>query len=235
MWRYGIDRFDFSASHITREFENSLRRLKTDYIDLLQVHDVEFGSIDQIIHETIPALRLLQQQGKVHLIVITGYWPDLLASIAESTAVDTVLNYCHFNLLMNDMDQTLTPTATRLGIGLLNASPLHMGLLGGRTVPPWHPAPSRVKSIARKIVELCKAYSVSAPALALNACLEHEAVASTLIGLGNAAQVDDASQALEFQPPPGLKHAIAPLIASVLNTAWSSGRPENQPAEVHAT
>ena len=140
--RYGADDFDFSAAKVTQEFESSLRRLQTDYVDLLQVHDVEFGSVDQILHETLPALRRLQQQGKARFIGITGYWPHLLARIARAAPVDTVLNYCHANLLMDDMDRELAPLAAQLGFGLMNASPLHMGLLSGQPVPEWHPAPS---------------------------------------------------------------------------------------------
>jgi L-galactose dehydrogenase len=52
--RYGFDEFDFCETAVVRRLEGSLRRLRTDYVDILQVHDVEFGSIDQVIHETIP-------------------------------------------------------------------------------------------------------------------------------------------------------------------------------------
>ena len=55
--RYGVDEFDFSAKRVTASIDESLRRLQTDYIDLFQAHDVEFGDVQQIIHETVPALR----------------------------------------------------------------------------------------------------------------------------------------------------------------------------------
>jgi L-galactose dehydrogenase len=227
-----VDRFDFSAQAVTREFELSLQRLKTDYVDLLQIHDVEFGSVSQIIEETVPALRLLQQQGKVRFLGITGYWPGLLARIAEFTPIDTVLNYCHFNLLMNDMDKELTPVVERMKLGLMNASPLHMGLLGGNAIPSWHPAPPAVKKIARELVALCRAHSVIPATLALNACLRHRTVSSTFIGFSSVAEVEESLQALDFEPPPDLTSAIACLVAQVFNTAWPSGLAENQPDEV---
>jgi len=229
--RYGADNFDFSAATVTREFENSLRRLQTDSVDLLQVHDVEFGSIDQIIHETLPAMRRLREQGKVRFIGVTGFWPGLLARIAESTEVDTVLNYCHANLLMDDMNRELVPTAERIGIGLMNASPLRMGLLGGGFVPDWHPAPPAVKAAAAEVVALCRAHGVNPATLALHACIEHPSVASTFIGFTSAAQVDDSLRALDFEPPAELPSAIQAIIAPVHNTAWPSGLPENQPSE----
>ena len=65
--RNGLDEFDFSAKGVLTSMDSSLRRLHTDYIDLFQVHDVEFGDVQQIIDETIPALRQLQQLSLIHI------------------------------------------------------------------------------------------------------------------------------------------------------------------------
>ena len=54
--RYGLDEFDFSAKRTLASIDESLRRLKTDYLDLFQAHDVEFGDFSQIVSETLPAL-----------------------------------------------------------------------------------------------------------------------------------------------------------------------------------
>jgi L-galactose dehydrogenase len=227
--RYGSNHFDFSAATVTREFEASLRRLKTDSVDLLQVHDVEFGPVEQILHETLPAMRRLQEQGKVRFLGITGYWPHLLARILEEVTVDTVLNYCHSNLLADDMDVHLTPVAERLDVGLVNASPLHMGLLSGGPIAEWHPAPCRVKDAAATIVELCRANEVQPAVVALSHCLTHPFVATTLVGFRSVSEVNDALFALEYETPPKLLHEIFQISAPVHNISWSSGLPENQP------
>lgn len=227
--RYGTDRFDFSAAAVARAFEASLHRLRTDYVDLLQVHDVEFGTPQQIVEETLPAMRSLQQQGKVRFLGLTGYWPGLLARLADTSPVDAVLNYCHFNLLMDDMDQVLTPAATRLGMGLLNASPLHMGLLAGATGAPWHPAPVPVQSVAVQIAARIRAHGIVPATLAVYACVQHPSVASTLVGFGNAAQVDEACEALALDPAPELLATVRKLAAPVFNAVWPSGLPANQP------
>jgi len=226
--RYGVDRFDFSPRTITLEFEQSLRRLRTDQVDLLQVHDVEFGDIRQIIEETIPTMRQLQQQGKTRYIGITGYWPGLLAHIAQEVPVDTVLSYCHSNLMMDDIERELTPIARSRNIGLINASPLHMGLLGGGEVPSWHPAPEEVKHAASDVIELCRAFSVEPSMIALHACLQHRVAATTLVGMSTVAQVHENCTALDFQPDPELMVAIRNRIAPVFNTPWSSGLSENE-------
>jgi L-galactose dehydrogenase len=230
--RYGAAQFDFSAATITREFEASLRRLKTDYVDILQVHDVEFGPVQQIVEETLPAMRALQQQGKVRFIGITGYWPGLLATILTQTPVDTVLNYCHSSLLMDDMDSELTPAALAHHVGLLNASPLHMGLLSGGNVPDWHPAPAPVKAAAASINALCASHGQHPATVALRYSLQHPQVASTFIGFSSTQQVDDALLAAEGDTPTDLLDQIRALAAPVFNTVWPSGLTENQPASV---
>lgn len=228
--RYGYDGFDFSAATITRGLEDSLRRLRTDYVDVLQVHDVEFGSIKQIMEETLPAMRDLQEQGKVRMIGITGYWPGLLARMLRQVPVDTVLNYCHSNLLMDDMDMELTPVAAELGVALINASPLHMGLLAGGNVADWHPAPSPIKHAAAKIVVLCQERGVRSPVVALNQCLSHPTVATTLVGFRSVEEIDDALLALGDFHAPELMQQIRTIAEPIKNSTWASGLAENQPA-----
>ncbi len=143
--RYGVEEFDFSAKRIKHEVENSLRRLRTDYVDLLQAHDIEFASFDQIIHEAIPAMRELQAEGKARYIGITGYPVGLLKRAAEQVEVDSILSYCRYNLMNTDMDAELVPFAEDREIGLINASPLMMGVLTDNGAPAWHPGSERLE------------------------------------------------------------------------------------------
>lgn len=70
--RYGQDVFDFSTERVIASVHESLGRLRTTYIDLIQCHDIEFGSLDLLISETLPALQKLKSQGLVRFIGITG-------------------------------------------------------------------------------------------------------------------------------------------------------------------
>ena len=70
--RYGADQFDFSAKRILASVDESLRRLRTDYIDLFQAHDVEFGDVHQVIHEAFPAMQRMREQGKVRFLGVTA-------------------------------------------------------------------------------------------------------------------------------------------------------------------
>ena len=232
--RYGATSFNFSAERVKRSIDESLSRLQTDYVDLLQVHDIEFGEIEQIVCETIPALREIQRSGKARYIGLTGYPLQMLAFAAERERVDTLLSYCHYNLLITDLDIYLTPFAQANGIGLINASPLHMNLLSGSAAPEWHPAPMNVRRVALEVADLCKNRGLDPAVVALRFCIEHPYVASTLIGMSNRTHVDDNLQAIDFEIDPGLRLEIEQVVAPAKDVVWPSGRVENaDPLRLH--
>jgi L-galactose dehydrogenase len=207
--------------------EESLRRLRTDYIDLLQAHDVEFGDVEQIIHETIPEMRRLQQQGKVRYIGITGYPLGTLIRIAETVPVDSIISYCRYNLLIDDMDTTLMPVAEKHGIGVINGSGLHMGVLTEGGAPSWHPAPAKVQEAGRQAAEFCRSRGVDLSELALRFCFDYPLVASTLVGMSNTDQVQRNLRALSVPADAEMVQHIRTIFTPVSNYVWPSGRKEN--------
>jgi L-galactose dehydrogenase len=225
--RYGADEFDFSAARITAGVEDSLKRLRTDYIDLLQVHDVEFGDVRQVVEETVPAVRKLQEQGKARYIGITGYSLKNLMEIAGQVKVDSILSYCRYNLLITDMETALVPFAKKHGIGVINASPLHMGIITERGAPDWHPAPQAVREAGQRVVAVCKARGLDASEVALRFCLDQADVASTLAGLSSREHVERNLKCLEMRNDPELLAEIAKAVASVKDLTWPSGLEEN--------
>ncbi len=229
--RYGADIFDFSRHGIRNSLEGSLARLRTDHVDLLQVHDVEFGDAKQIIEETVPAMRELQREGKTRYIGITGYPLHLLVRISSAIPVDVVLSYCRYNLLFTDMDDVLTPFVSEHGIGLINASPMAMGLLTGRDAPAWHPATPLVRDTAFVIQEICRAHGVEPATFALQFCLEHPHVSSTLVGMSSCAEVEANLTAARTPIDEGLARLIRDEVKRRYLSPWPSGRPENQDPE----
>src|SRR5438477_10141573 len=71
--RYDRDHFDFSARRVIESVDVSLHRLGVDYLDICLCHDIEFVPMQQIVDETLPALRKVQKQGKVRFIGVSGY------------------------------------------------------------------------------------------------------------------------------------------------------------------
>jgi L-galactose dehydrogenase len=207
--------------------DESLQRLRTDYLDIIHVHDVEFGCKRQIVEETIPALRKIQQQGKARFVGMTGLALKMLREIAEEVPVDCILSYCRYNLLNRDLDNEMTGFAKERGIGLLSASPLHMRLLADAGPPPWHPAAAEVKEAARKILRLCHARGVSAPKLALQFARQHPYVSSTFVGISTVEEAKNNIQAMTETPDPELLREIDAIVAPVQGKMWITGFAEN--------
>lgn len=225
--RYGLDQFDFSAARVMASIDESLARLQTDYVDLLQVHDIEFGDFTQIVEETLPALRQIQRLGKARYSGVTGYPLQMLSRIIEAAPVDTVLTYCRYNLMITDMDEVLTPVAKKHGVGLINASGLNMGILTERGAPDWHPAPVEVRGAGKQAVQLCNKRGVNIARVALRFCLDHPYVSSTLVGMSTRNHVEMNLEALRAASDLGLQEELRHILKPVFNYVWPSGRPEN--------
>ena len=228
--RYDVDQFDFSAARITASVEESLERLRTDYLDIFTAHDIEFGDREQVIHETIPAMRKLQQQGKVRFVGISALPIKLLADVAQRGKVDTIITYCHFNLMVRDLDQWLTPNAQANGIGLINAAALHLRILTAEGPTAKHPASPEVKAAGAKVVARLQAAGLDPAVAAVAYSLTHEYSASMLVGMSRVKEVRDNLNALDLHIPPDVIKDIDAIIEPVKNQLWPSGRPENDDA-----
>jgi L-galactose dehydrogenase len=219
--------FDFSAQRILKSVDESLARLQTDYIDVFQIHDIEFGRRAQIVNETLPAMQQLKQTGKVRFVGITGYPVHPLKEIVEVAEVDTILSYCRYNLMDTSMDDVLTPIAREKEIGLINASPLHMRVLTEQGAPEWHPAPRRVVEVGRQVAAYCRSRGVDIADLAMQFVLQHPIVATTLVGMSKTKHVDQNLKTVGVVPDPELLAEVLALIKPVANIAWQEGRLEN--------
>jgi len=177
--------FDFSRTRIIKSVDESLERLGLDYIDLIQVHDVEFcESLEQLVNHTIPALVELKRSGKVRYLGLTGYNLDTLTrliSLLPPNTVDTVLSYCRCTLI----DQTLLGSPLNFfssrNIGIINASPVSMGLLSNRGPPVWHPATASIKAVCKKAAEFSQSSGHDITDLAVLWTLALAEIPTTLI------------------------------------------------------
>jgi L-galactose dehydrogenase len=224
--RYGENDFDFSAPRVTTSVGESLRRLGVDHIDLIQCHDIEFGSLDQVVEETLPALRKLRDQGKVRFIGITGYPLQIFRSVLDRAEMDTILSYCHYSL--NDASlETLIPYLQQKEVGIINASPLAMGLLTERGAPDWHPAPDALKAACVKAAAHCRSKGADISQLALQFAVSNPAIATTLVGTASPENLRKNITWIQNPPDPELLAEVQAILAPVRNMTWPSGRPEN--------
>ncbi len=226
----GRDRFDavdYSAKRISESIDESLTRLKTDYVDIYQIHDIEFADREQIINETLPAARKVQESGKARFIGITGLPIRYLKWMAERVEVDTIMTWGHYTLLENELDTVLRPLAEERGIGVTNAAPLMQGLLTQEKLPEWHRGPKPLLEMGPRIADLCREAGVNVADVAMKHALDYEFASSTVVSMSSTARVEGNLAALDFEIPDGLLDAIEDLIAPVKNMMWYEGLPEN--------
>lgn len=225
--RCDFEEFDFSAKRVLESIDESLKRLQTDYVDVYQVHDIEFGDKQQVINEAIPAARKVQESGKARFVGITGLPVRYLHHVASQVEVDTILTWAHYDLVEDEMDDVLTPFAQEKGIGLINASPLHQRLLTEKGPPDWHRSPKEVLEAGPKIAALCREYGVNVADVAMRFALDHPYVATTIVGMSKLRHVEQNIKVLNFKNDPQLLERIEKLVAPVKNKMWFEGRPEN--------
>ncbi len=225
--RYDITDFEFSGARVMRSIEESLRRLRTDHIDVYQIHDVEYGKRRDVVGDALPAMYRLKEQGKIRFVGITGYPLTPLKEIAETEDIDTVLTYCRYNLMDTTMDEILTPVVKRRGIGLINASPLHMRVLTDKGAPSWHPAPNEVFEVARQVAVVCRQHGTTISKLAMQFALAHDYVSTTLVGMSKQRHVEANVQVVGTRPDAELLAKVRAMIKPVANIYWKEGLPEN--------
>ena len=223
--RYGEADFDFTADRVTRSIDESLERLRTDRVDLLLAHDIEFDSPELVLNETLPALARIKESGKARSIGVSGYPLAALERMAEEFPLDVVLSYCHGNLLDRSLFDELQPRCAARGQAVLNASILHMGVLTTAGPPPWHPAPDEVKAVGGAVARLCEERGTSIVDVALRHAMAQPAIPSTLVGVRSAEEIERNVQALAVDPEGDaeLLDEIEAMVAPVLGATWPSG------------
>lgn len=224
--RYGKDDFDFSAARVKRSVDESLQRLGVEVIDLIQVHDIEFGNLNQVVEETLPALREVRESGKVRFIGITGYPLKSFRYVIDRAEVDTILSYCRYSLNDTALAE-LIPYLQSKEIGIISASPLSMGLLTHRGAPDWHPAPAELKAACTRAAEHCRAKGADLSRLALQFAVANPAIATTLVGTASPENLKKNAAWIEEPLDQELLAEVQQILAPVRNTTWPTGRPEN--------
>jgi len=232
--QYGEGEFDFSAARVALSLDESCARLGVEYIDLLQCHDIEFASIDQIVDETIPALLQLKKAGRIGHVGITGLPLKIFPAVIDRVpagSVETVLSFCRYEL--NDTAlESLLPYFQEHGVGVINASPTGMGLLTPRGVPAWHPAPPALVAAAKRAVEYCNSVGADIVKLAIQFATSHPGIPTTLVGSANPENIRRNVAYLDEPVDFELMARVLDILRPVHNHNFTRGRPENRDAIV---
>src|SRR3989449_5028852 len=155
--RYDLRHFDFSAKRVAESVDVSLHRLGTDHLDIVLCHDIEFVPMQQIVDETLPALRKLKASGKVRFVGISGYPMKIFKFVLDQTDLDVILSYNQYTLQNTRFADELVPYLKAKGVGIMNAGPFSARLLTNAPLPKWLKEPENVKNAARKAAAHCAA------------------------------------------------------------------------------
>lgn len=218
----GVNHWDYSAHKATESVYESMERLNIDYIDLINVHDIEFADLDMVCNETLPALVELREKGIVKHVGITNltlrHFKYIIDKVPEGT-VESVLSFCHYCLNDDALTDYINYFETKK-IGVINASPFSMGLLTERGAPNWHPAPKPLQDLCRKAVSHCKSKGVSIEQLAIKYSVSNPRIATTLFSTTRPEAVIQniawVKQALDEE----LLHEVQTILAPRFRDTW---------------
>lgn len=182
----GAGQFDFSYERTMKSIDESLQRLGLDYVDLYQLHDVEFAdNIDEVINGAFRACLELKAMSKIKAIGINGYSLKVLLEGLEKAdgKMDTVLTYGRYTLFDDSLLEFM-PKFNAMKVGVIAASAHGCGMLINRGPPAWHWSSKELKEIVAEAAKVCVANNIELGKLATYHLLQVPGeVATFLIGM----------------------------------------------------
>jgi D-threo-aldose 1-dehydrogenase len=206
-------RFDYSRDGILRSVEASLRRLRTDYVDILLLHDIgvlthgprHVDVLKQALDEALPAMEALRTQGVCRAIGLGVNEEAVCLEVMPKFSLDAIMLAGRYTLFEQQHSTAVMAQAPSRGIAILAAGPYNSGLLGAAEGPGrfynYAPADEAVLERARRFYEVLAHTHTDVGAAALQFPLAHPAVASVVCGLRSASEVETASQRMHAHIP----------------------------------
>ena len=224
--RYAPQHFDFSARRVAESVDISLERMQLDHLDIVFCHDIEFVDLDQIVDETIPALRKEVEKGKVRFIGVSGYPMKIFTEMLQRADLDVVLSYNHYTL-QNDMALSLVEPCREKHVGLINAAPFSARLLTTAPLPDWHKATAEVREVAAKAAAHCSERGTDIAKLALQYSIANQDFASCVTGSASPERVSQWCDWIEEPIDERLVAEVKEILEPIHNWVYAEGRPEN--------
>jgi aryl-alcohol dehydrogenase-like predicted oxidoreductase len=225
--RYHLQHFDFSAKRVAESVDVSLHRLGIDHLDIALCHDIEFVPMQQIVDETIPALKKAQQEGKVRYIGFSGYPQKIFKFIIDQIDVDCVLSYNQYTLQNTRFADETVPYLKEKGVGIMNAGPFSARLLTNAPLPDWLKEPESVKQAARKAAAVCETKGVDIAKLALQFSIENPDMTTTIAGSANPNNIRKWAEWAAEPIDRELLKEVQAIFEPVKNIGHTEGLPEN--------
>ncbi len=196
-----------SGEAVIKECEDSLRRLRTDFIDLYQIH---WHDKSTPIEETMEAISKLKEQGKIRAAGVCNYSAEQMKEANKT--VEIVTNQVPYSMVNRDIEEDVVPYCVNSGKGILPYSPLQRGILTGkiksdykfnkgdhRPSTPYYKEPnlSRINDFLSDIKPIANDYGLTLAQLVIQWTINQPAMISTLVGARNSQQVRENMKAAD--------------------------------------
>jgi aryl-alcohol dehydrogenase-like predicted oxidoreductase len=223
-----------SRKHIVESINGSLRRLRTDYVDLYQAHRYD---VETPLEETMIAFADLVRQGKVIYIGVSEWTAEQIeraAAIARDLKVQLVSNQPQYSMLWRVIEAEVIPTCEKLGIGQIVWSPIAQGVLTGKYLPGQPPPKgsratdeSGAQFISRfmtddvltrvqKLVPIAREAGLSMAQLAIAWVLQNPNVSSAIVGATRPEQIRDNVKAAGVKLDPAIMKKIDEVLGDAI-------------------
>lgn len=183
--------FDYSAGGIERSYEESLRRLGLDRVQILLLHDIDRAHhpvrhraiVQQLLDEALPTLQRLKADGRVDAIGLGICEWDIGYEILANAEIDCVLLAGRYTLLdQSAFSSGFLDTCSRRGVGILAGGVFNSGFLAGGSNYDYHPASDELFGRRDHLSMLCNRYEVPLAAVALQFTAANPAIVSIVVG-----------------------------------------------------
>ena len=193
-------RGDYSAKTTRWSVENSLRQLKTDYLDSVLIHDPNDIEEPLAPDACLDELMKMRNEGLIRHIGLGVRQHKFHRRAIETGEIEIVLTYFDYTLLDQSVAQTTLPLARKRDVGIILASVFGAGLLGGREPDPKHPRPKVY--LAHAMWQWCRDKGVNIQHLAMQFCMAADFDGIVMPGPYNKQEVQEAYDAATAEVPP---------------------------------
>jgi aryl-alcohol dehydrogenase-like predicted oxidoreductase len=187
--------YDASASYLKRSCEASLRRLQTDYVDLYQIHRVDYLTHPE---ETARAFEELRTEGKVRHAAVSNYTPGEIRALSAYVRLESL--QARYSLLhLEPLCEGHVALCQEKGMALLSYSPLASGTLTGAASLPHHdPQAQRAAGMVAQLRPFATRYGATLGQMCLAWLIQQPGGVIPLVGTANAAHLREAVAAVDI-------------------------------------
>lgn len=201
-------KYDYSADAVKRSIEASLKRLGTESIDIVFVHD-PVNYFDEAMAGAFPTLSQMRSEGIIKSFGAGMIVSEMLGDFIRHTDLDVIMLGGRFTLLEQSALDTLLPLAIMADVSIVAAGVFNSGLLSRRRASQdatynYEPANPEIIQKVNQIAEICERHGVTLPEAAAQFPLGHPAISHICLGARSREQVERNARLLDVKVPKAL-------------------------------